>query len=155
MKNKTVSKWTRAGAATLGLASLLLGVACGLDETKTPPLFGPSELGLSLQMGASPDVLNADGVSQSVVSITARDENGRPAANRLIYVSGQGDGALIAGGVLVGPLQTGFTVQTGNNGVAQVVYQAGFGVGQVIVQARPYGFDAYAGVTRSVAIDQR
>ncbi len=155
MNKKTVGNWTRAGVATLGLAALLLGVACGLDETKTPPLFGPSELGLSLQMGASPDVLNADGVSQSVVSITARDENGRPAANRLIYVSGQGDGALIAGGVLVGPLQTGFTVQTGNNGVAQVVYQAGFGVGQVIVQARPYGFDAYAGVTRSVAIDQR
>jgi len=155
MNDKTMGNWTRAGAATLGLAALLLGVACGLDETKTPPLFGPSELGLSLQMGASPDVLNADGVSQSVVSITARDENGRPAANRLIYVSGQGDGALIAGGVLVGPLQTGFTVQTGNNGVAQVVYQAGFGIGQVIVQARPYGFDAYAGVTRSVAIDQR
>ena len=145
----------RAGVATLGLASLLVGVGCGLDETRVPPLLGPSELGLSLQMGASPDVINADGVSQSVVSITARDENGRPAANRLIYVSGQGDGALIAGGVLVGPLQTGFTVQTGNNGVAQVVYQAGFGIGQIIVQARPYGFDAYAGVTRTVAIDQR
>lgn len=155
MKNQAVGNWARASVATLGLASLLVGVGCGLDETKVPPLFGPSELGLSLQMSASPDVINADGVSQSVVSITARDENGRPAPNRLIYVSGQGDGALIAGGVLVGPLQTGFTVQTGNNGVAQVVYQAGFGIGQVIVQARPYGFDAYAGVTRSVAIDQR
>lgn len=155
MKNQAVGNWVRASVATLGLASLLLGVGCGLDETKVPPLFGPSELGLSLQMSASPDVINADGVSQSVVSITARDENGRPAPNRLIYVSGLGDGALIAGGVLVGPLQTGFTVQTGNNGVAQVVYQAGFGIGQVIVQARPYGFDAYAGVTRSVAIDQR
>ncbi len=155
MKNLGVGNRAGATVAALGLASLLLGVGCGLDETKTPPLFGPSELGLSLQMGASPDVINADGVSQSVVSITARDENGRPAANRLIYVSGQGDGALIAGGVLVGPLQTGFTVQTGNNGVAQVVYQAGFGIGQVIVQARPYGFDAYAGITRSVAIDQR
>lgn len=155
MKNQAVGNWVRASIATLGLASLLVGVGCGLDETKVPPLFGPSELGLSLQMSASPDVINADGVSQSVVSITARDENGKPAPNRLIYVSGQGDGALIAGGVLVGPLQTGFTVQTGNNGVAQVVYQAGFGIGQIIVQARPYGFDAYAGVTRSVAIDQR
>jgi hypothetical protein len=155
MKNAGFRRWLQRGAATVGFGALLAGVGCGLDETKVPPLFGPSELGLSLQMGASPDVLNADGVSQSVVSITARDENGRPAANRLIYVSGQGDGALIAGGVLVGPLQTGFTVQTGNNGVAQVVYQAGFGIGQIIVQARPYGFDAYAGVTRSVAIDQR
>ena len=155
MKNQTVGNWVRASVASLGLVSLLVGVGCGLDETKVPPLFGPSELGLSLQMGASPDVINADGVSQSVVSITARDENGRAAANRLIYVSGEGDGALIAGGVLVGPLQTGFTVQTGNNGVAQVVYQAGFGVGRVIVQARPYGFDAFAGVTRQVAIDQR
>jgi hypothetical protein len=155
MKNQNVGNWVRASIATLGLASLLLGIGCGLDETKVPPLSGPSELGLSLQMGASPDVINADGVSQSVVSITARDENGKPVPNQLIYVSGQGDGALIAGGVLVGPLQTGFTVQTGNNGVAQVVYQAGLSVTQVIVQARPYGFDAYAGVTRSVAIDQR
>jgi len=155
MRNQSFRNVVRGGAAALGLTALLASTGCGLDETKVPPLFGPSELGLSLQMGASPDVINADGVSQSVVSITARDENGRPAANRLIYVSGFGDGALIAGGVLVGPLQTGFTVQTGNNGVAQVVYQAGFGIGQVIVQARPYGFDAYAGVTRSVAIDQR
>lgn len=155
MKTHSTRNWARGAAMVLGLAALLGGSGCGLDETKVPPLFGPSELGLSLQMGASPDVINADGVSQSVVSITARDENGKPAANRLIYVSGQGDGALIAGGVLVGPLQTGFTVQTGNNGVAQVVYQAGFGIQQIIVQARPYGFDAYAGVTRSVAIDQR
>jgi hypothetical protein len=155
MKNQTVRNWARAGVATLGLTSLLLGIGCGLDETKVPPLFGPSELGLSLQMGASPDVINADGVSQSVVSITARDNNGKPVANQLIYVSGQGDGALIAGGVLVGPLQSGFTVQTGNNGVAQVVYQAGLNVTQIIVQARPYGFDAYAGLTRTVAIDQR
>jgi hypothetical protein len=155
MKSQRTRNWARGWATALGLVALLAGVGCGMDEVKTPPLFGPSELGLSLQMSASPDVINADGVSQSVVSITARDENGRPAPNKLIYVSGLGDGALIAGGVLVGPLQTGFTVQTGNNGVAQVVYQAGFGIGQIIVQARPYGFDAYAGVTRSVAIDQR
>lgn len=155
MKSQNSRKWASFAAAALGLAGLLGSVGCGLDETKVPPLFGPSELGLSLQMGASPDVINADGVSQSVVSITARDNNGRPVPNQLIYVSGQGDGALIAGGVLVGPLQTGFTVQTGNNGVAQVVYQAGLSVTQIIVQARPYGFDAYAGVTRTVAIDQR
>lgn len=155
MKNLSYFNLARSAAAALGFATLLAGAGCGMDETKIPPLFGPSELGLSLQMGASPDVINADGVSQSVVSITARDENGRPAPNKLIYVSGQGDGALIAGGVLVGPLQTGFTVQTGNNGVAQVVYQAGFSITTIIVQARPYGFDAYAGVTRTVAIDQR
>ncbi len=156
MKIRSFRNWVRGGGAALGLVALLVSSGCGLDDTKVPPLFGPSELGLSLQMGASPDVINADGVSQSVVSITARDENGRPAANRLIYVELiQGDGALIAGGVLVGPLQVALTVQTGNNGVAQVVYQAGFGIGQVIVLARPYGFDAFAGVTRQVAIDQR
>jgi hypothetical protein len=155
MRNQSFRNVVEGWAVALGLAALLASTGCGLDETKVPPLFGPSELGLSLQMGASPDVVNADGVSQSVVSITARDENGRPAPNKLIYVSGFGDGALIAGGVLVGPLQTGFTVQTGSNGVAQVVYQAGFSITTIIVQARPYGFDAYAGVTRSVAIDQR
>ena len=155
MMNRSLRNWLQRGAVAFGLGALLVGTGCGLDEVKVPPLFGPSELGLSLQMSASPDVLNADGVSQSVVSIVARDENGSPAPNRLIYISGFGDGALIAGGVLVGPLQTGFTVQTGNNGVAQVVYQAGFSITTIVVQARPYGFDAYAGVTRSVANDQR
>jgi hypothetical protein len=150
----SLRKWTRGALGGAGLLALV-GAGCGLDKTSTPPYFGPSELGLSLQMGASPDLINADGVSQSVVTITARDQNGRPAVNRLIYITGQGDGALIAGGVLVGPLQTGFTVATGSNGIAQVVYQAGFSVTRILIQARPYGFDAFAGVTREVAIDQR
>jgi hypothetical protein len=141
--------------AVLGCTVALAGAGCTLDDVDVPPLAGPSELGLSLQMQASPDVVNADGVSQSVVTITARDNNGRAAANRLIYISGQGDGALIAGGVLVGPVQSGFTVATGSNGIAQVVYQAGFGIRTVYIQARPYGFDAFAGLTREVAIDQR
>jgi hypothetical protein len=154
MRKQSMSGMIRGRAFAIGLVALASG-GCGLDEVKVPPLFGPSELGLSLQMGASPDVINADGVSQSVISITARDENGRPAANRLIYVTGEGDGALVAGGVLVGPLQTGFTVQTGNNGVAQVVYQAGFRVQLIYIYARPYGFDAYAALYRSVAIEQQ
>src|SRR4029453_16569609 len=134
----------------LGATGLLalLAAGRGVDKVDVPPYFGPSGLGLSLQMGASPDLINADGVSQSVVTITARDQNGRPATNRLIYISGQGDGALIAGGVLVGPLQSGFTVATGSNGIAQVVYQAGFNITTIYIQARPYGFDAFAGVTR-------
>jgi hypothetical protein len=154
MTKGSFRNWTRGVLGATGLLALV-AAGCGVDKVDVPPYFGPSELGLSLQMGASPDLINADGVSQSVVTITARDQNGRPATNRLIYISGQGDGALIAGGVLVGPLQTGFTVATGSNGIAQVVYQAGFSVTTVRIQARPYGFDAFAGVTREVAIDQR
>lgn len=154
MTKGSLRNWTRGVLGATGLLALV-AAGCGVDKVDTPPYFGPSELGLSLQMGASPDLINADGVSQSVVTITARDQNGRPATNRLIYITGQGDGALIAGGVLVGPLQTGFTVATGSNGIAQVVYQAGFNVTTIYIQARPYGFDAFAGVTREIAIDQR
>jgi len=155
MTKRSTRTWTRGAIGAAGILALLGTVGCTVDEVDVPPYFGPSELGLSLQMGASPDLINADGVSQSVVTITARDHNGRAAVNRLLYISGQGDGALIAGGVLVGPLQSGFTIATGSNGVAQVVYQAGFNITTVVIQARPYGFDAFAGVTREVAIDQR
>ena len=155
MKSNFAPTWAKGGLAIVGVLGLAGTIGCGLDTVKSPALSGPSELGLSLQMTASPDVINADGVSQSVVTITARDENGHVAPNRAIYVSGIGDGTLIAGSVLVGSMQTGLTVQTASNGVAVVIYQAGRSVGQIIIQARPYGFDAYAGLTRTVAIDQR
>ncbi len=51
-----------------------------MDEVKVPGgLVGPSELGISVQLSASPDIVNADGVSQSVVTATVRDQNGKAA----------------------------------------------------------------------------
>ncbi len=138
---------TRGRVPLLGVLTLATAMAAclgGLDEVDVPPLVGPSETGLSLQMQASPDTLNADGVSQSVVRIQVRDQNGRPAPGRQLVVRlAQGDGFLVAGSVVVGPLQTAVTLASDGGGVVQVVYTAGFRPGLLVVIAvKPYSFDA-------------
>ncbi len=138
--------------------ALILGLSgCGnFDKVSVPGLIGPSDLSLSLQITATPDILNADGISQSTVRLVARDQHGAPAAGKAMFFQlQQGDGFLIAGSVLVGPLQSGISVTTDNNGVALVVYNAGTAQMTVIVSALPYGFDAGGGVRRSVQIIQR
>lgn len=144
-------------AACIGLAAILGLGGCAMDEVKVPgSLVGPSELGISVQLSASPDIVNADGVSQSVVTATVRDENGKAISGKLLFFQlWYGDGAIIAGGILVGPLQTGLSVASGANGVAQVVYQAGYSPGKVTIAVRPYSFDANSDVSRWVDIWQR
>jgi hypothetical protein len=66
------------------VAAGLLNGACGLDKVQQPQLAGPSETGLSAEMIAFPDVVNADGVSQSVVEMTLRDANGKAVAGRAV-----------------------------------------------------------------------
>lgn len=134
----------RRGLALGGVALLVAMNGCGLDEVEMPGLIGPAEAGLSLDLKATPDTISADGVSQSVVRITARDENGRPAPNRQLSVQlKSGDGFIVAGSVLVGPLQTAVSLLTDSNGIAQVVYTAGTSPGQLAtIGVRPYGFDA-------------
>jgi len=137
----------RTHGSILGVLALAAGMAAcglgGLNDVAVPALVGPSEGGLSLQMQASPDTLNADGVSQSVVRIQVRDQNGRPAPGRQLVVRlAQGDGFLVAGSVVVGPLQTAASLVSDGSGVAQVVYTAGFGIGLVVIGVKPYSFDA-------------
>lgn len=55
--------------------------ACSLDKQTAPDLTGPSGLGLSIVLRATPDVLFRDGVSQSTIEVTATDENGQPVNN--------------------------------------------------------------------------
>ncbi len=142
-------QWPAWGA----LALILAMNGCGLDDVPVPPLVGPSETGLSLQMAANPDIVNADGVSQSVVRITVRDQNGRPAPGRQLLVSFSGDGFIVAGSVLVGPLQAAISVSTDTNGIAQVVYVAGTSAGSTVtVFAMPYGFDINGRFENSVEI---
>jgi PKD repeat protein len=68
----------RVGAV---VAVTMLAAACTLKKQEAPSLTGPSELGTSISISVSPDVLTQDGASQSVVSITARDSNGQPVRN--------------------------------------------------------------------------
>ncbi len=53
----------------------LLG-GCTTKSQEAPPLIGPSGLGLSITMTASPAALPRDGSSQSTVTVIARDESG-------------------------------------------------------------------------------
>jgi chitodextrinase len=52
-----------------------------MKNQEAPPLMGPSEFATSITITVSPDVLTQDGASQSLVTITARDENGNPLRN--------------------------------------------------------------------------
>jgi hypothetical protein len=130
-------------------AGLALGlVSCGVEEQQPPPPVGPSETGISTQLVALPDVLNADGVSRSVVQLTLREQNGNPAEGRAVWFLHDGDGRLVpsAASTYVGPLQEGFVMATGTDGTAAVVYVAGRHKGRTVeVVVRPYSFDATSG----------
>ncbi len=140
--------------AWLPIATALALTGC-THGTSTPSGTGPSVLGLSLTVEASPDVLNLDGASQSVITVTARDANGAVKANvglRIEIVTGQGI-------VDVGRLSSK-TAVTGGDGRATVTYTApalpsagnsdpGY---SVTIQVIPSGTDYTAAVARTVAI---
>src|SRR4051812_37150261 len=74
----------RSAAGLIGI--VLLASACTTHKQETPALTGPSGLSTSIDMTVSPDVLNQDGASQSLVTITARDANGQPLRNASMRV---------------------------------------------------------------------
>lgn len=69
---------TRFSLAALGLATIVSVSACTTQSAEAPPLTGPSELGLSVGIQATPDVLSMDGQSRSEVVVTARNASGQP-----------------------------------------------------------------------------
>lgn len=143
-----------AVVAALGLAS----AGCSLDKVEDPPLVGPSETGVSVQLTALPDILNADGVSVSVVQLVLRSSNGAPFSGKAVnFYLEAGDGVLApsASSTYVGPIQTGFVMATDKDGVANVVYVAGTGIGTVRVAVRPFGIDSSMGFYRTVEIFQQ
>jgi hypothetical protein len=103
---------------TVGAVALSAG--CSIADQKAPDLTGPSELGLSLAITATPDLIAANGASQSVINVVARDANGQPAANVELRVD-----TVDAGGAVV---ETGMLsarrITTGSNGQASVTFTA-------------------------------
>ncbi|MCL4847616.1 MAG: PKD domain-containing protein [Acidobacteria bacterium] len=68
---------TRCSLVGLGLATLFAVSGCTMQSTEAPPLTGPSELGLSVGIQATPDVLTMDGQSRSEIVVTTRNASGQ------------------------------------------------------------------------------
>jgi PKD repeat protein len=75
-----VSTRTRIRLA-VALAALAVSIGCAIEDQTKPSFTGPSELGLSLALTATPDTLYWDGASRSLINIQARNSTGQPAAN--------------------------------------------------------------------------
>jgi hypothetical protein len=83
----------RARAVLAGFA-IGWSAACSLTGSDPPVASGPSELGVSVTLHASPDVLTRDGTSRAVISVLARDAYGGPIASLGLRADLMADGLL-------------------------------------------------------------
>jgi hypothetical protein len=144
--------------AALVAAGVMLVPGCKLDEKDPPAVNGPSETGISAQLTALPDTVNADGVTRSVVELILREQNGNPAAGRAVLfelLGGDGRMSPSAASTYVGPVQTGFVMATDDSGRAAVVYVAGRNITTVTIGVRAYSFDAAREYLSTIEIVQR
>jgi PKD repeat protein len=107
----------RAIMCAAAIATTMVG--CTMKSQETPPLTGPSELGVSITLRTQPEILVQDGSSQALVTITARDSNGKP-KNQVSLISE----------IFVGGVHTDFgslsarNLVTDANGEARLMYTA-------------------------------
>jgi PKD repeat protein len=115
MKKPAFIQWVIVCAVAFVATSL----GCTMKSQDTPPLTGPSELGVSISLRTQPEILVQDGGSQSLITITARDSNGRPKKNVSILSE-----------IFVGGVHTDFgslsarNLVTDANGEARLMYTA-------------------------------
>ena len=143
----------------VAVAGGLLSGACALEKVDQQELVGPSETGISVQLTALPDTLNADGVTAAQVELVLRDNGGAAITGRAVYfqlVAGDGTMVQQPGFTYVGPVQDGLVMATDNNGVARVKYTAGTSPGTTAtISVRPYGIDGVRDFYRTVDILQK
>jgi PKD domain len=108
-----------AKLATLGVGLALASAACVVNSTDVPSLTGPSEMGLSFGLTASPDTITQDGASQSRIVLSAFDPSGKPAPGVAFRLDLIVDGAFSEFGTL-----SARTLLTGSDGKATAVYTA-------------------------------
>jgi hypothetical protein len=146
----------RAFRTFVALCAVAAATACTMKGTDTPPLAGPSELGLSLTLTATPDVLSQDGSDQATLVIQARDATGQPVRNLGLRVE-----IVLAGRPAdYGTLSPGKVVSTGSDGRAVVVYTApaaplqtvDTGSNIITLAVTPSGTDYNNATTRTVNI---
>jgi PKD repeat protein len=102
-----------------GLAAVALASSCTLQDVEPSSPTGPSTLGLSLNVTASPDILPEDGASQSVIRVVARGPNGQGVPNVPLRIDTVIGSAIVEFGHL-----SARNVTTNGNGEATVVYTA-------------------------------
>lgn len=104
--------------ALVALTLSVMMAGCGLDEQTVPSLTGPSELGLSLSLTASPDAVLQDGSAQSVIEIVARDPSGQPVPGKSFLVQSRAGSTLKVGTL------SATSVTTNSQGRGSVVFTA-------------------------------
>ena len=133
MNQTSFRRWTVTAAALVALSS-----SCTMKSQDAPPLTGPSELGTSINVTVSPDLLTQDGGSQSVVTVTAFDSNGKPLRNLSLRSEIVVDGVVADFGSL-----SARSIVTGTDGRATLVYTA---------PAAPAGPAVDTGTTVAIAV---
>ena len=102
------------------VAAAMVAIAgCSLDKQTAPPLAGPSELGLSLAISATPDSIQQDGSSTSTIEVLARDANSQPVRGLALNAQTSVFGVTVDHGKL-----SSKTVSTNNDGRATLFYTA-------------------------------
>jgi PKD repeat protein len=101
------------------LALLVFAAGCTIKETEAPPLSGPSELGLRLNLSLSHDSIYQDGATQTVLTIDATNGDGLPKRGLAMRIDITADGLPYD----LGTLSTKTPV-TGDDGKARVTYTA-------------------------------
>ncbi len=133
------------------LAVAAATAACTVSDTQPPPLAGPSEMSLSVNLSANPDVLSLDGASQSQITVEARDVNGQSAPNVPMRLEILADGVATDFGSL-----SSRTLVTNGNGRATFTYTAPSFVSGTIptltIAVTPTGTDAANLVHRTISI---
>jgi PKD repeat protein len=102
-----------------GVVAALLSTGCTVKKEEAPPLVGPSELGKSISLTITPDVLTRDGASQAVVRVTVRNQHGQPVSGEALRAEIFVDGTATDFGLL-----SARTIVTGGDGTATLTYTA-------------------------------
>jgi len=140
---------------TTGISALvacaLAAAACTMKNQEAPPLTGPSEFGTSVSVSVSPDVLQQDGASQSLVTVSVRGPEGQALPNIPLRAEIRFDGQTVDFGSL-----SAKSIVSGSDGRATFLYTAPAGVSGaeslVDIAVTPIGTSFGNFVTRTATI---
>jgi len=125
--------------------------SCTMKSQEAPRLTGPSEFGTSISVSVSPDVLQQDGASQSVISVVVRDSAGQPLANQPLRTEIRVNGVTADFGSL-----SARSIVSGADGRATLIYTAPPNVSgaesMVDIGVTPIGSNFGDSVTRTATI---